>query len=72
VGVVVLSNAETSAGIDNIGQHLLNTSAPLCQPPKERKEIAVDSKLFDGYIGRYKLAPNFILTVTREGDHLFT
>jgi CubicO group peptidase (beta-lactamase class C family) len=71
VGVVVLSNAETAAGVDDIGQHLLNTSAPLYQPPNERKEIAVDSKLFDGYIGRYQIAPNFILTVTREGDHLF-
>jgi len=72
VGVVVLSNAATTAGVDDIGQHLLNTSAPLYQPPRERKEIAVDSKLFDGYIGRYQLAPDFILTVTREGDHLFT
>jgi CubicO group peptidase (beta-lactamase class C family) len=72
VGVVILSNAETAAGVDDIGQHLLNASVPLYQPPKERKEIAVDPKLFDGYIGRYQLAPNFILTVTREGDHLFT
>jgi hypothetical protein len=39
--------------------------------PKERKEIAVDPKLFDGYVGQYQLAPNFILTVTREGDQLF-
>jgi serine-type D-Ala-D-Ala carboxypeptidase/endopeptidase len=23
-------------------------------------------------VGRYQLAPNFILTVTREGDHLFS
>jgi serine-type D-Ala-D-Ala carboxypeptidase/endopeptidase len=37
----------------------------------ERKEIKVDPKLFDGYVGRYQLEPNFILTVTREGDHLF-
>ncbi len=22
-------------------------------------------------MGRYQLAPNFILTITREGDHLF-
>ena len=38
----------------------------------EHKEVAVDPKLFDGYVGSYQLAPNFILTVTREGDHLFT
>jgi CubicO group peptidase (beta-lactamase class C family) len=71
VGVAVLSNAETSAGVDDIGQHVLNTSAALYQPPEERKQISVDPKLFDGYVGRYELAPTFILTVTREGDRLF-
>ena len=41
-------------------------------PPKEHKEIAIDSKLLDGYTGKYKLGPGFILTITREGDHLNT
>jgi hypothetical protein len=40
--------------------------------PKEHKEVAIDPKILDNYIGSYELAPNFILTVTREGDHLFT
>lgn len=76
VGVVALSNASTTAGVDDIGVHLLRPAAPLLnaaafRPPKERKEIAVDPKLFDKYAGRYQLAPNFILTITREGDHLF-
>jgi D-alanyl-D-alanine-carboxypeptidase/D-alanyl-D-alanine-endopeptidase len=70
-GVVVLSNAETATGVDDIGRHLLDKSFPLAPPPKDHKEIAVDPKLFDGYAGRYELAPNFILTVTREGNHLF-
>ena len=39
--------------------------------PKERKEIAVDAAILDRYVGRYQLAPNFILAVTREGDRLF-
>lgn len=69
--VVVLSNAETVAGVDDIGRHLLDATAPLMKPPKEHKEIVVDPKLFDGYVGRYQLAPNFILTVTREDNHLF-
>jgi D-alanyl-D-alanine-carboxypeptidase/D-alanyl-D-alanine-endopeptidase len=72
IGVVALSNAETDTGVDDIGQHLLDTSVPLYQAPKEHKEAAVDPKLFDGYVGRYELAPNFILTVTREGNQLFT
>jgi len=43
------------------------------QPPpaKEHKEVAVDPKIFDGYTGRYQLAPNFIVAITRDGDHLY-
>jgi len=40
--------------------------------PKEHKEVAINPKILDNYVGRYELAPNLILTVTREGDHLFT
>ena len=72
VGVVVLSNTFTAAGIDDIGMHLLDSQIPLLLAPKEHKEIAIDPKLFDGYVGQYQLAPNFILTVTREGDKLMT
>ena len=71
VGVVALSNASTTVGVDDIGRRLLDASIPLAKPPKEHKEVAVDPKLFDGYAGSYQLAPNFIITVTREGDHLF-
>jgi len=39
--------------------------------PKEHKEIQVDPKLFEGYVGNYQLAPNFSITITREGAHLF-
>ena len=76
VGVVVLANAATNQGVADIGLHLLNEKSPLLPaavfaPPKERKEITVNPKLFDGYVGKYQLAPGFILTITREGDHLF-
>jgi predicted SnoaL-like aldol condensation-catalyzing enzyme len=37
---------------------------------RERRTIAVDPKLFDKYVGRYEL-PNFVLTITRDGNHLF-
>jgi CubicO group peptidase (beta-lactamase class C family) len=40
-------------------------------PPKDHKEVAVDPKLFDGYVGTYELVPNVVFKVTREGDHLF-
>lgn len=71
VGVVVLSNTFTATGVDDIGMHLLDSHAPLMPPPKQHKEIAVDPKLLDAYVGQYQLAPNFILTVTREEDKLF-
>jgi len=76
VGVVVLANTSTAAGVDDIGIHLLNPKAPLLDakafgPRKERKEIAVDSKILDRYVGRYQLTPDLALTVTREGDQLY-
>ena len=71
VGVVVLSNAETTVGVDDIGMHLLDPLIPLREPPKQHKQVAVDPKLFAGYVGRYQLAPTFILTVTQEDGHLF-
>jgi CubicO group peptidase (beta-lactamase class C family) len=70
-GVVVLANMFTNAGVDDIGLHLLVPSAPLVQPPKEHRAVAVAPAIFDNYVGRYQLAPNFILTITREGEHLF-
>jgi CubicO group peptidase (beta-lactamase class C family) len=40
--------------------------------PIEHKQIQVDPKIFDAYVGRYQLAPNFILTVSRDGDRFIT
>jgi hypothetical protein len=38
---------------------------------KEHKEIPVDAKIFDMYAGRYQLAPNVVVSVVHEGDHLY-
>jgi D-alanyl-D-alanine-carboxypeptidase/D-alanyl-D-alanine-endopeptidase len=70
-GVVVLSNTSTNAGVDDIGLHLLDPAVPLLQPAKERQEVKVDAAVLEKYVGRYQLAPNFIITVTREGDQLY-
>jgi CubicO group peptidase (beta-lactamase class C family) len=32
----------------------------------------VDPAIYDAYVGEYELGPNFVLTVTREGDRLMT
>jgi D-alanyl-D-alanine-carboxypeptidase/D-alanyl-D-alanine-endopeptidase len=70
-GVVVLSNAETTAGVDDIGRHLLDSSVPLVKPPTVHHEVPVDPKMFDAFVGRYQLTPNVLMTVTRAGDHRF-
>jgi serine-type D-Ala-D-Ala carboxypeptidase/endopeptidase len=71
VGIVVLSNTFTATGVDDIGMHLLDPQSPLLPAPKEHKEVAIDPKLLDGYVGRYEMSPAFILTITREADNLF-
>jgi CubicO group peptidase (beta-lactamase class C family) len=38
--------------------------------PKARQQAAVDPKIYDAYVGQYEVAPNFALTVTREGNKL--
>ena len=38
---------------------------------KQHKEIAVDPKLFDDYVGVYELAPEFKIAITHEGDKLY-
>jgi CubicO group peptidase (beta-lactamase class C family) len=69
-GVVVLSNAAGS--VDDIARHLLRPTLPLDKPRplKVHKEVAVDPKLFDIYAGRYRPSPDWVYTVTREGDAL--
>jgi len=39
--------------------------------PTERKEVPVDPKVLEGYVGNYQLAPGVVGTVTREGGRLF-
>jgi serine-type D-Ala-D-Ala carboxypeptidase/endopeptidase len=65
IGIVVLANASTD--IDDIGWHLI-AGAPL---RRLRKEITVDPNLLEGYLGCYEVAPDFLLTVTRQDDGLF-
>ena len=65
-GVVVLSNSSNS--VDDLGMHLLNATVPI-QPV--RPVAKIDPKLLDSYTGRYQFTPDFSITITREGDHLY-
>jgi hypothetical protein len=85
-GIVIMTNSSNGEGIykELLETLLKNTFTPIewegfipynqlpPRPPlKEHKEVAVDPKLLDGYVGRYGIPPNLILTVTREASHLF-
>ena len=40
--------------------------------PVERTVVKLDPKVYDQYVGQYEVAPNFILTVTKEGEKLMS
>lgn len=71
-GVIVLTNSANTP--DDIGFHVLEPKVELAAPPgqgKQRKEIAVDPVKLEALTGVYELAPDFQLTVTRDGAALF-
>ena len=70
-GVVALSNTFTTIGVDDIALHLLDAKAPLAAPSKQHEQVAVDPKIYDGYVGTYQVTTNVIFTIMRDGDHLF-
>lgn len=74
VTIVVLRNREF--GQPNPGKISQDLAAILFgekyEIPQAKIIAQVDPKIYDAYVGDYQLAPNFILTVTREGDHLMT
>jgi len=69
-GVVVLCN--TFVDCDDIGRHALESQYPVAKltAAKERKEISLDPKVLDTYVGEYPLAPAFIIKITRDGSRL--
>ena len=38
--------------------------------PKPKEAAAIDPAIYDKYAGQYELMPNFILTLSRDGDKL--
>jgi len=72
VTVVVLRNADYgSPGPGQISQDLAAiVFGEKYVIPGALAEVKVDPKIYDAYAGRYELAPNFILTISKEGDRL--
>ncbi|HYV06130.1 MAG TPA: serine hydrolase [Blastocatellia bacterium] len=40
------------------------------ETPAAVAEVKVDAKILDAYVGQYQLAPNFVITISKEGDLL--
>lgn len=85
IGIVIMTNSSNGEGIfkELLETLIRNTFTPIewegytpysqlppRKPLKERKEVVIDSKLLDRYVGRYGEPPHLILTIKREGDHL--
>ena len=66
-GVVVLINSD-AAGASELASQLL--AIVLGLPLADHKEIVVDPKLYDGYLGSYEVT-SVVIGIVREGNHLF-
>src|SRR5262249_44340174 len=84
-GIVIMTNSSNGEGIfKELLETLLKdtftpiewegytpySQLPTRKPLTARKEIHLDAKLLDRFVGRYGQLPNLILTRKREGDHL--
>ncbi|MGE0130848.1 MAG: serine hydrolase [Blastocatellales bacterium] len=83
-GIVIMTNSSNGEGIykELLETLLKNTftpiewegftpydKRPLRKPPKEHKEVAIDPRLLDRYVGRYTIPP-VVFVVTKKGNHL--
>jgi len=68
--IVVLSNYEHSV-IGKIAKDLAAIAfGEEYELPQERQVAEIDYRICDAYIGQYQLDTNFVIGITREGDHL--
>jgi len=85
-GLVIMTNSSNGEGIfkEILETLFRNTFTPIewegftpydKLPPRtplpQPKEITVDAKILNRYVGRYGEPPNLILKITREGSRLF-
>jgi hypothetical protein len=72
LGVVVLSNNSSGAGVTDIGRHLLNSRESLNTLAVRRREpVRIDPQILKTYTGRYEFPDNKeIWTVRQDGERL--
>lgn len=68
-GAVVLTNAFTTRGRDDIGHYIL-AGAPLDPAPKRRRIVRVEPSVLEGYVGRYRYPSGAWIEIKRSGSGL--
>ena len=72
-GAVVMTNSENGAQL--VLEILRSIAAEYRWPDyqlRERVIAKVDPSIYDTYVGEYEVAPGLVLSVTKEGDRLFS
>ena len=76
--VVVLANAgdlnPTALSFRIADVYLKDQLKPASDKPAfdDKPEVVVDPKILDAYVGDYELRPGFIISISRDNDHLVT
>ncbi len=60
--------ADASGGFDDLAFRMLDSGAPLASP---RRKVALDLLAAQAALGRYELAPGFVLTLALDADRLY-
>ncbi len=69
--VVVLSNFDDGQP-DRIGRELMSLLfGEEYRLPRVREVTKINTAVYESLVGRYQLSPAMILTITRDGDHLY-
>jgi CubicO group peptidase (beta-lactamase class C family) len=69
--IIALSNYE-HAVIGKIAKDLTAIAfGEKYELPQEKKVAEIDYRICNAYVGRYQLDTNFVIEITREGNHLF-
>jgi CubicO group peptidase (beta-lactamase class C family) len=71
VGAVIL--ASSGIPLTDIGLHILDSRYPIAgsEPPPQPK-FKFDESSLESFAGQYKVRANYIITITRDDDHLFS
>jgi tetratricopeptide (TPR) repeat protein len=76
LGEAYMKNGDKDLAIANYKKSLeldpknTNATARLASLTGEQKEVKIDPKIYDSYVGEYQLAPTFTVTITSENGKL--